>query len=54
MRTFANGIALVNPTAKKDAGIDLPQQYIDPSTGDKVTMIDMDGQTGKILLLKQP
>jgi hypothetical protein len=54
MRTFANGIALVNPTAKKDTGIELTQPYIDPSTGDKVTTIDMDGQTGKILLLKQP
>jgi hypothetical protein len=54
MRTFANGIALVNPTAKKDTGIELPQPYFDPSTGNKVTTIDMDGQTGKILLLKQP
>jgi hypothetical protein len=54
MRTFSNGIALVNPTAKQDEGIELPQPYIDPSTGNKVTTVNMDGQTGKILLLKQP
>lgn len=53
VRKYQKGIVLVNPSGKDDIGILLNRSYYDPETKQPMTTINMQSQTGKILLIQE-